>query len=289
MVSLKDYRNDIKPDWCPGCGDFSVLAALNKAAVGLEIKPKDLVISAGIGCSGKISGYTKAYGFQGLHGRSLPVAQGIKLANQELTVVAMGGDGDGYAIGIGHAIHAMRRNINITYIVMDNQLYALTKSQASPRSDKGFITTTSLDGALDTPLFPMELALSSGVTFLAQAFTGNMKQLVSILEKAIEHKGFSLVNVFSPCHTYNYKNTPKWFKENLTNLEDIKDYNCEDKYEAYKILDKYNNLVTGIIYKNSNKKIFEENIKGYNLNKSLCKSEFKLEENLFNELCDEFR
>lgn len=289
MISLKDYRNDVKPDWCAGCGDFSVLAAVNKVAVSLNIHPKDLVISAGIGCSGKISGYTKAYGVQGLHGRSLPVAQGIKLANNNLTVLAMGGDGDGYAIGVGHAIHAMRRNIDITYIVMDNQLYALTKSQASPRSDKGFITTTTTEGAEDTPLFPMELALSSGVTFLAQAFTGNMKQLVSILEEAIKHKGFSLVNVFSPCHTYNYKNTPKWFKENLTNLDEIENYDNTDKYEAYKILDRFNNLVTGIIYKNTEKKTYSENLKGYNLEKSLSSSNLIIDEEMFNNLCDEFR
>ncbi|MBF0714873.1 2-oxoacid:ferredoxin oxidoreductase subunit beta [Gemelliphila palaticanis] len=289
MVSLKDYRNDVKPDWCAGCGDFSVLAALNKAAVSLEISPKDLVVSAGIGCSGKISGYTKAYGVQGLHGRSLPVAQGIKLANHDLKVIAMGGDGDGYAIGIGHAIHAMRRNIDMTYVVMDNQLYALTKSQASPRSDEGFVTTTSLDGAQDSPLFPMELALSSGVTFLGQAFTGNMKQLVNILEEAINHKGFSLVNVFSPCHTYNYKNTPKWFKDNLTNLDEIEGYDNKNKYEAYSVLDKYDNLVTGIIYRDDTKKTFEDNLKGYDQTKQLSNACLELDENLFNSLCDEFR
>lgn len=289
MVSLKDYKNDIKPDWCPGCGDFSVLAGINKAAVGLDIKPENLVISAGIGCSGKISGYTRAYGVQGLHGRSLPIAQGVKLANSELTVVAMGGDGDGYAIGIGHAIHAMRRNIDMTYIVMDNQLYALTKSQASPRSDLDFVTTTSLEGVVDSPLSPMKLALSSDVTFLAQAFTGNMKQLVSIMEEAIKHKGFSLVNVFSPCHTYNYKNTPKWFKENLTNLDDIENYDCSNKFMAFQTLEEYNDLVTGIIYKNESKKTFEQNLKGYDTEKPLSKTDLQLDEKLFENMCNEFR
>lgn len=289
MVSLKDYRNDVKPDWCAGCGDFSVLAAINKAAVELEIKPENLVISAGIGCSGKISGYTRAFGVQGLHGRSLPVAQGIKLANQDLTVVAMGGDGDGYAIGIGHAIHAMRRNVNMTYVVMDNQLYALTKAQASPRSDNGFVTTTSLDGAKDEPLSPMNLALSSNISFLAQAFTGNMKQLVEILKEAIEHKGFSLVNVFSPCHTYNYQNTPKWFKENLINLDDLENYDCSDKFSAYKILDQYKNLVTGVIYRDENKIIFEDTLKGYNKSEPLSKADLTINEKLLDEFCDRFR
>ncbi|MBF0713438.1 2-oxoacid:ferredoxin oxidoreductase subunit beta [Gemella sp. GH3] len=288
-ITLKDYRNDVKPDWCAGCGDFSVLAGINRAAVNLSIKPENLVISAGIGCSGKISGYTKAYGVQGLHGRSLPIAQGVKLANYNLTVVAMGGDGDGYAIGIGHAIHAMRRNIDMTYIVMDNQLYALTKAQASPRSDEEFVTTTSLDGVTDIPLSAMKMALSADVTFLAQAFTGNMKQMVQIIEEAIKHKGFSLVNIFSPCHTYNYKNTPKWFKENLTNLDEIEDYDCTNKLAAYDILEKYNDLVTGIIYKNNNKKCFEENLKGYNISESLSNSNLTLDKALFTDLCNGFR
>lgn len=289
MVALKDYRNDIKPDWCPGCGDFSVLAGINKAAVELGIEPHNLVISAGIGCSGKINGYTRAYGVQGLHGRSLPIAQGVKLANQDLTVVAMGGDGDGYAIGIGHAIHAMRRNVNMTYVVMDNQLYALTKSQASPRSDVGFVTTTSLEGAVDNPLEPLKLAISTDATFVAQAFTGNMKQMVQIMKEAIEHEGFSIVNIFSPCHTYNYQNTPKWFKENLTSLDDIEGYDCTNKYEAFKVLDEYNSLVTGVVYKNTIKKTFEDNLTGYSKEKPLAKADLNFDKQLFDDLCNGFR
>ena len=289
MVGLKDYRNDVKPDWCAGCGDYSVLAAINKAAVNLNISPENLVISAGIGCSGKISGYTRAYGVQGLHGRSLPVAQGIKLANQNLTVFAMGGDGDGYAIGLGHALHALKRNINMTYIVMDNQIYGLTKGQASPKSDEGFITTTSIEGTFEETLSPMKLAISAGATFVAQGFTGNMKQLVSLIEEAVKHEGFSLVNVFSPCHTYNYKNTPKWFKENLTNIEDMEEYDPTDKLSAYKMLEQYEDLVTGLIYKNENKICYEKNIKNYSLDKPLTKANLKLDEEIFNKLCEEFR
>lgn len=289
MVSLKDYKNDIKPDWCAGCGDFSVLAGIQKAAVSLSIKPENLVISAGIGCSGKISGYTKAYGVQGLHGRSLPIAQGIKLANQNLTVVAMGGDGDGYAIGLGHAMHAIKRNVNMTYIVMDNQLYALTKGQYSPKSDVGFVTTTTLDGVAEQPLSALKMALAADVTFLAQAFTGNIKQMVSIFEEAIKHEGFSLVNVFSPCHTYNYKNTPKWFKENLTNLDDIGNYNKNSKAAAYTILEEYNDLVTGIIYENKEKPKYEKLIKNYKEDLPLSKQDLNVNKELFNNLCDEFR
>ena len=289
MVTLKEYRNGEKPDWCPGCGDYSVLAGLNKAVVSLGIEPHNLVISAGIGCSGKISGYTRAYGFQGLHGRALPVAQGIKLANKNLTVIAMGGDGDGYAIGVGHFIHAMRRNINITYIVMDNQLYALTKAQASPRSDLGFITSTSLEGTTDEPIFPTRLALSMGATFVAQAFTGNMKQMVNIFEQAISHEGFSIVNVFSPCHTYNYKNTPLWFKQHLTNLDNLTDYDISDKYNAYKVIDEYNNLITGVIYKNEKKEIFEKKIPGISENLPISKMDISVKNDIIEKMCDCFR
>ena len=138
MATLKDFRNNVKPNWCPGCGDFSVQAAIQRAAANVGLEPESLAIVSGIGCSGRISGYINAYGFHGIHGRSLPIAQGVKMANRDLTVIASGGDGDGFAIGMGHTIHAIRRNIDITYIVMDNQIYGLTKGQTSPRSAEGF-------------------------------------------------------------------------------------------------------------------------------------------------------
>ena len=288
-VTLKDYKNDVKPDWCAGCGDFSVLAGINRAVVNLGIKPENVVISAGIGCSGKISGYTRAYGVQGLHGRSLPVAQGIKLANQDLTVFAMGGDGDGYAIGIGHAVHAMKRNVNMTYVVMDNQLYALTKGQMSPKSDEGLVTTTTLEGVMEKPLSAMKIALSCEVTFLAQAFTGDMKEMMQIFEEAINHDGFSLVNVFSPCKTYNYKNTPAWYKENLTKLSDIEGYDNTNKLEAYRVLEEYNDLVTGVIYKNEKKPHYEDTLRNYKRDEPIAHQNLEFSEELFNSLCDEFR
>ena len=274
-VTLKDYRNDVKPDWCAGCGDFSVLAGINRAVVNLGLKPENVVISAGIGCSGKISGYTKAYGVQGLHGRSLPVAQGIKLAN--------------HAIGIGHAVHAMKRNVNMTYVVMDNQLYALTKGQMSPKSDEGLVTTTTLDGVMEQPLSAMKIALSCEVTFLAQVFTGDMKEMMQVFEEAVQHDGFALVNVFSPCKTYNYKNTPAWYKENLTKLSDIEGYDNTNKLEAYRILEEYNDLVTGVIYKNTNKKHYEDTLKNYKRDEPIAHQDLTFDEEMFNSLCDEFR
>ena len=265
------------------------MAGINRAVVNLGLKPENVVISAGIGCSGKISGYTKAYGVQGLHGRSLPVAQGIKLANQDLTVFAMGGDGDGYAIGIGHAVHAMKRNVNMTYVVMDNQLYALTKGQMSPKSDEGLVTTTTLDGVMEQPLSAMKIALSCEVTFLAQVFTGDMKEMMQVFEEAVQHDGFALVNVFSPCKTYNYKNTPAWYKENLTKLSDIEGYDNTNKLEAYRILEEYNDLVTGVIYKNTNKKHYEDTLKNYKRDEPIAHQDLTFDEEMFNSLCDEFR
>ncbi len=152
MATFKQFRNKVKPNWCPGCGDFSVLAAMQRAFANLGLEPEDVAIVSGIGCSGRISGYLNAYGFHGIHGRALPIAQGLKLANRDLTVVAAGGDGDGFAIGMGHTIHAIRRNVDITYIVMDNQVYGLTKGQTSPRSEVGFKTKSTPMGSIESPL-----------------------------------------------------------------------------------------------------------------------------------------
>ncbi|WP_202080406.1 2-oxoacid:ferredoxin oxidoreductase subunit beta [Caldalkalibacillus salinus] len=247
-TTFKDFRNDVKPNWCPGCGHFSIQAAIQRAAAKQDLNPEHLAVVSGIGCSGRISGYVNAYGFHGVHGRALPVAQGVKLANPELTVIASGGDGDGYAIGMGHTIHAMRRNIDMTYIVMDNQVYGLTKGQTSPRSRKGFMTKSTPSGAMEKQTQPMQLALSSGVGFLAQGFSGDLKGIVSLIEKGIQHKGFSLINIFSPCVTYNKVNTYDFFKENIIKLEDEEAYDPSNLGMAMQKLIEHNGLVTGVIY-----------------------------------------
>src|SRR4051794_299350 len=201
MATLKDFRNNVKPNWCPGCGDFSIQAAIQRAAANVGLEPEGLALVSGIGCSGRISGYVNAYGFHGVHGRSLPIAQGVKMANRELTVIAAGGDGDGFAIGMGHTVHAIRRNIDLTYIVMDNQIYGLTKGQTSPRSSEGFKTKSTPSGSIESALSPLEVALAAGATFIAQSFSSNLKQLTSLIEAGMKHKGFSFINVFSPCVT----------------------------------------------------------------------------------------
>jgi len=286
-VTFKDFRNNVKPNWCPGCGDFSVQAAIQRAAANIGLQPEQLAVVSGIGCSGRISGYINSYGFHGIHGRSLPIAQGVKMANRDLTVIASGGDGDGFAIGMGHTIHAIRRNIDITYIVMDNQIYGLTKGQTSPRSEAGFITKSTPEGSIESSLSIMEMALSAGATFVAQSFSTDLKDLTALIEAGIQHKGFSLINVFSPCVTYNKVNTYDWFKENLTKLADVEGYDPHNKELAMQTLMKHNSLVTGLIYQNNTQKSYQELIKGYS-EVPLSKTDLAIEEEEFNQLITEF-
>ncbi|EGQ2828910.1 2-oxoacid:ferredoxin oxidoreductase subunit beta [Staphylococcus pseudintermedius] len=262
MATFKDFRNNVKPNWCPGCGDFSVQAAIQKAAANVGLEPDEVALITGIGCSGRLSGYVNSYGVHSIHGRALPLAQGVKMANRDLTVIASGGDGDGYAIGMGHTIHALRRNMNITYIVMDNQIYGLTKGQASPSSAPGFVTKTTPKGNIEQNVAPLELALSSGATFVAQGFSSDIKALTKIIEDAINHDGFSFVNVFSPCVTYNKINTYDWFKENLTAIDDIENYDVSNKQAALQTVIEHDSLVKGIVYQDTTTPSYESQIDG---------------------------
>ncbi|MBT2689849.1 2-oxoacid:ferredoxin oxidoreductase subunit beta [Bacillus sp. ISL-47] len=261
MTTLKDYRVDIKPNWCPGCGDFSVLAAIQRAAVNLKIEPEDFVLQSGIGCSGRISGYLNVYGMHSMHGRALGLAQGVKLANKNLTVVCAGGDGDGFGIGLNHFVHAARRNIDITYIVMDNQIYGLTKGQMSPTSPKGFLTKSTPEGNPESPVSPIHVALSSNASFIAQGFSGNLKQITSLIEQGIQHKGFSFINIFSPCVTFNKVFTYDWFKQNLINLDNENDYDVSNRSLAFEKVEQTNGFITGVIYRKERKE-FTESLPG---------------------------
>lgn len=243
MANLKDFRAE-KPTWCPGCGHFSVMTGVQKAAINLGIDPHELAIITGIGCSGKLSEYTRSYGFHTIHGRSLPVAQGVKMGNPNLHVIAAGGDGDGYGIGLGHFVHASRRNIDMTYIVMDNGIYGLTKGQTSPRSDHGFVTKTTQKGNKEYPVDALSTSITNGATFVAQGFSGDIKGIIDIIEKAIQHKGFSHINIFSPCVTFNKVNTYDYFKENLV----ATDTPFSSREEAIKHVKENNGLVTGVVY-----------------------------------------
>lgn len=222
-----------------------------------------------------------------IHGRALPMAQGVKMANQELTVIASGGDGDGFAIGMGHTIHALRRNIDITYIVMDNQIYGLTKGQTSPSSAHGFVTKTTPEGSIEKHVSPLELALASGATFVAQSFSSDIKDLTSIIEAAVNHKGFSFVNVFSPCVTYNKVNTYDWFKENLTKLADIEGYDYTNKQLAMNTVHEQEGLVTGIVYQDTEAPTYESQIAGYSEN--LTKADLNIKQEEFDALMAQFK
>jgi len=246
--TVADYKVS-KPTWCPGCGDFAVIAALQQTVVSLGLMPEQVVLVAGIGCSGKITQHFGSYGFHSLHGRSIPVASGIQLANQDLTVFAAGGDGDGYGIGLGHALHAMRRNIDMTYLVMDNHIYGLTTGQTSPTSKRGFKSKTSPEGSAEEPVKPLELAIVSGCSFVAQGFSGDAKHLAKLIEAGVRHKGFSLINIFSPCVTFNKVNTYEWFKEHIVRFDDDPTYDPTDKYTNLRKVAEAESVCTGIIYR----------------------------------------
>ena len=227
-LTLNSYEGMVDPDWCPGCGDFGVLKSLKAAALELGIPPHEILVVSGIGCSSNLPGFIHAYGVHSLHGRSLPLASGAALANHNLHVVAAGGDGDGYGIGIAHFIHAMRRNLNLTYIVMNNQIYGLTTGQASPTTAEGHKTKSTPRGNVERPINPIALALVTGATYVARAFSGNPSHMTKLIAGGIAHRGFSLVDVFSPCVTFNTVNTYPWFKKRLYTLEDDKGYDPGD-------------------------------------------------------------
>ncbi len=229
ILDLNAFKGPVHPDWCPGCGDFGVLKALKEAAVDLKIHPHELMVVSGIGCSSNLPGFINAYGAHTLHGRAVPVATGAKLANTDLHVVITGGDGDGYGLGLGHFVHAMRRNLNLTYIVMDNQIYGLTTGQTSPTSMLDHRTKTTPRGNVEHPINPLGLALISGATYVARGFSGNPKQLAKLIAGGMAHKGFALIDVFSPCVTWNKINTYAWFRERVYDLaeegHDPEDFN----------------------------------------------------------------
>ncbi|OGR82769.1 MAG: 2-oxoacid ferredoxin oxidoreductase [Elusimicrobia bacterium RIFCSPLOWO2_01_FULL_64_13] len=249
ILEIPKFKSRIAPDWCPGCGDFGVLSSLQKACAALGLDPKDVLVVSGIGCSSNLPGFFGSYGMHTLHGRAVAVAEGARLANPDLTVVVTGGDGDGYGIGLGHCIHAMRRNINLTYIVMNNQIYGLTTGQCSPTTIFGTQTKSTPDGSIETPINPIELALVSGATFIARGFSGAADRLAEVMAEAIQHKGFSLVDVFSPCVTYNKVNTYPWFRERVYDLQ-AENHKTSDWEGALKAVRQPDNRVPiGVFYK----------------------------------------
>ncbi len=247
----KDYRSDLKPIWCPGCGDFGVVTAIYRALAAIGRAPHEIAFVSGIGCSSRIPGYTTAYGFNSVHGRALPIAQGIKIANPDLLVLVAGGDGDGFSIGGGHVPHAIRRNLDITYIVMDNQIYGLTKGQLSPTSARGLKTASSQMGSLEDPVNPLLYVLAYGAPFVAQGTPGDMEGLAAIIEEGIRYPGFAFINVQSPCVTYGLPDSQlKAQKEIMQSLKQL-GHDPSDRLKAIDLAQDYGTrLYTGVFYRN---------------------------------------
>jgi 2-oxoglutarate ferredoxin oxidoreductase subunit beta len=248
MVTLKDYTG-ITPAWCPGCGNFSILKAVNEALVGLGIEPYQVLIVSGIGQAGKLPHYTRCNTLNELHGRALPAAIGAKLANPELVVIAVGGDGDGYGEGGNHFLYSMRRNHDITYLVHNNQVYGLTKGQASPTSDLGFVTKTTPEGA-GPPINPLAMAIAAGATFVARGFAGDIKHLSSLIQKGINHRGFALIDILQPCVSFNHKNTFSWYKERVYNIEENTVYDPGNSIAAFEKAHEWEEKIPiGVLYR----------------------------------------
>ncbi len=257
MPSLEDYKGQT-PAWCPGCGNFGILKTFKDAVVELGIEPHQFTMVSGIGQAGKFPHYLKCNTFNGLHGRTLPVATGMKLANHEMLVIAVAGDGDCYGEGGNHLNHAIRRNINVKLFVHDNQIYGLTKGQASPTSMEGMKTKTQPFGVFSEQLNPLALAIALDCSFVARSFSGDMPHLKGIIKEAINHKGFSLVDILQPCVTFNKINTFEWYKQRVYHIE--QEYNPEDRVKAFeRALEWGDKIPLGIIYR-KNRPILEERV-----------------------------
>lgn len=246
-MTFKDYRSDLKSVWCPGCGDFGVLNALTKAFADLGLVRENTVVVSGIGCSSRLPGYVETYGFNSVHGRALPIATGIKLANPKLEVVVVGGDGDAFAIGAGHLPHAMRRNLDMAYVVMDNGIYGLTKGQMSPTSPLALKAKSTPYGSVDQPMEPLKLALAMGASWIGQGFSGEPKLLAELMVKAIAHKGFAFLNVFSPCVVFRGRDQYDLVREHGRHLP--ADYDPRDRMKAVELIEKKEiAMPLGVIY-----------------------------------------
>jgi len=277
-MNINDFKSNDEVTWCPGCGDFGILTALKRSLVALGKEPKDILLVSGIGQAAKLPHYIKCNCFNGLHGRALPPAVGAKIANRSLTVIVTTGDGDCYGEGGNHFIHNIRRNADITVIVHNNQIYGLTKGQASPTTDAGFITKVQTEGVMLESLHPLELAISLGCGFVARGYSSDIEHLSWLILEGINHKGFSLIDVLQPCVSFNKKNTYEWYSKRVYKVNEDKNYNTADKLSAYKKAAEWGEKIPiGIIYKeekpsyeektglNSLEALVEENIENIDI------------------------
>lgn len=256
--TVEDYKSATKPTWCPGCGDFGVLNAVYNAMRVEGYNPKDVVLVSGIGCSSRLPFFSSTYGFHTIHGRTMPVATGIKISNPDLKVLVMGGDGDAFSIGVGHFVHAARRNLDICYVVMDNAVYGLTKGQTSPTAASGFVTKTTPGGNPDRPVNPLQLALASGATFVARGFSGKPKELADLIVQGVNHRGFAIIDAYSPCPTFNKVNTFKFYRDEAQELP--ADHDATDQLQAWKRAASVDPTYLGVLYRSEAEGTFEEHI-----------------------------
>ena len=244
--TANEYKSDLKPVWCPGCGDFGVLNSLYRAFAELRFDPHETVVVSGIGCSSRLPGYVEAYGFNSLHGRALPIATGIKLAQPELKVVVVGGDGDGIAIGGNHFLHSARRNADLTYIMMDNEIYGLTKGQAAPTTPLGDKTKSTTYGNPEAGVDPCSLAITFGATWVGRAFSGDIKGTAELMKAALQHQGFAFLNIISPCVTWRGDDQHKELRAKLRPLP--ADHDRTNLSAALAYTNEQGVLTAGVLY-----------------------------------------
>lgn len=272
MPIVKDYVTQNKPTWCPGCGNYGMWEALKRALSELELDFNEYSMVWGIGCHGNGADFTKTAGFHGLHGRSLPAATGLKLARPDLKIIVEAGDGDGYGLGLGHFIHSVRRNLDMTYLAHDNQIYGLTTGQASPTSDHLMRSVSTPKGVLEEPVNPIGLALAEGATFIARGFAGDIPHLTELYKQAIQHHGFAVVDVLQPCVSWNKHNTFSWFRERVYKLQDT-DWDTTDRTAAFDLSMKAFHDLTctpdecrvplGIYYREEGIETYEDGVEAY--------------------------
>ncbi len=259
MLSFSDFESKDPIAWCPGCGNFGILRAIKLALVNLQLEPHQILLVSGIGQAPKLPHYLKCNCFNGLHGRVLPVAFGAKMANHKLTVIGISGDGDAYGEGGNHFLHAMRRNIDITYLVHDNQVYGLTKGQVSPTSDLGYVTKTTPFGAINPPIDPITMGIAMNIGFVARGFSADTEHLSMLIQEGIKHKGFSLIDILQPCVSFNRVNTYQWYRSRVYKVNDDKDYDPTNfEMAVKKSMEWGERIPIGIIYKGTRKSYDEQ-------------------------------
>lgn len=261
QVTLKVLENQIRSTWCPGCGDYGILQSFKMALVSLQLAPHEVLVVTGIGCGSKLPDYMRINAYLGIHGRTLPIAMGARLGNHDLKVVVITGDGDGYGIGGNHFLHALRRNPDITFIVQDNMVYGLTKGQYSPTSAQGYEASTTPDGSIEWAFNPMSIAIAGGATFVGRAFSGDPRHMAEVIAKGIQHKGFSVIDIFQPCVIYNRINTYEWYRERVYKLEDEAGYDPSNREAAWAKANEWGDRIPiGVLYQVEGLPTYEDQV-----------------------------